>query len=140
MILRAAAADLVARGHAPHQRWWQQWSAEDERAAAQQRLGAKAAGFKLGAIAAFDDGSVYVLNDQSPAGKIAGALGLAPLPTQQTKGEAVDLISTEQLAAVKGGNVVDLTEDESQQLHFDSVLTVGPNAALLERLVTAALA
>ena len=25
-------ADLVARGRAPHQRWWQQWSAEDERA------------------------------------------------------------------------------------------------------------
>jgi iron complex transport system ATP-binding protein len=23
--------DLVARGRAPHQRWWQQWSAEDER-------------------------------------------------------------------------------------------------------------
>ena len=26
--------DLVARGRAPHQRWWQQWSAEDERAVA----------------------------------------------------------------------------------------------------------
>lgn len=26
------AGDLVARGRAPHQRWWQQWSAEDERA------------------------------------------------------------------------------------------------------------
>ncbi|KUL37189.1 ABC transporter [Streptomyces sp. NRRL F-4489] len=25
-------ADLVARGRQPHQRWWQQWSAEDERA------------------------------------------------------------------------------------------------------------
>jgi len=24
--------DLVARGRTPHQRWWQQWSAEDERA------------------------------------------------------------------------------------------------------------
>ncbi|MCZ0971193.1 ABC transporter ATP-binding protein [Streptomyces noursei] len=24
--------DLVARGRQPHQRWWQQWSAEDERA------------------------------------------------------------------------------------------------------------
>jgi len=24
--------DLVARGRAPHQRWWQQWSADDERA------------------------------------------------------------------------------------------------------------
>ncbi|MER5973016.1 ABC transporter ATP-binding protein [Streptomyces sp. NPDC002055] len=27
-------ADLVARGRQPHQRWWQQWSAEDERAVA----------------------------------------------------------------------------------------------------------
>jgi iron complex transport system ATP-binding protein len=26
------AGDLVARGRSPHQRWWQQWSAEDERA------------------------------------------------------------------------------------------------------------
>ncbi|MEE4425191.1 MULTISPECIES: ABC transporter ATP-binding protein [Streptomyces] len=25
-------ADLVARGRQPHQRWWQQWSADDERA------------------------------------------------------------------------------------------------------------
>ncbi|PJT51181.1 cobalamin/Fe(3+)-siderophore ABC transporter ATP-binding protein, partial [Streptomyces albidoflavus] len=25
-------ADLVARGRQPHQRWWQQWSEEDERA------------------------------------------------------------------------------------------------------------
>lgn len=44
------------------------------------------------------------------------------------------------LDVVKAGKVVDLTEDESQQLYFDSVLTVEPNAALLERLVTAALA
>ena len=29
------AADLVARGRAPHQRWWQQWSPEDERAVAE---------------------------------------------------------------------------------------------------------
>ncbi|WP_344584540.1 ABC transporter ATP-binding protein [Streptomyces lunalinharesii] len=27
--------DLVARGRQPHQRWWQQWSAEDERAVAE---------------------------------------------------------------------------------------------------------
>ena len=26
------AGDLVARGRSPHQRWWQQWSTEDERA------------------------------------------------------------------------------------------------------------
>jgi iron complex transport system ATP-binding protein len=26
------AGDLIARGRSPHQRWWQQWSAEDERA------------------------------------------------------------------------------------------------------------
>ncbi|MFI6940563.1 ABC transporter ATP-binding protein [Streptomyces sp. NPDC050418] len=28
-------ADLVARGRQPHQSWWQQWSAEDERAVAE---------------------------------------------------------------------------------------------------------
>ncbi|WP_202487091.1 MULTISPECIES: ABC transporter ATP-binding protein [unclassified Streptomyces] len=28
-------ADLVARGRQPHQRWWQQWSAQDERAVAE---------------------------------------------------------------------------------------------------------
>ncbi|WP_189301283.1 ABC transporter ATP-binding protein [Streptomyces albospinus] len=28
-------ADLVARGRQPHQRWWQQWSAADERAVAE---------------------------------------------------------------------------------------------------------
>jgi len=27
-----SVGDLVARGRSPHQRWWQQWSAEDERA------------------------------------------------------------------------------------------------------------
>ena len=27
--------DLVARGRSPHQRWWQQWSADDERAVAE---------------------------------------------------------------------------------------------------------
>ena len=27
--------DLVARGRAPHQRWWQQWSIADERAVAE---------------------------------------------------------------------------------------------------------
>ena len=140
-----------------------------EVAAGRKRLGSRAAGFRLRALAAFDDGSVYVLNDQSPIGKVATALGLAPLPAQVATGEAVDLISSEQLAtvdgdllvllhlgegdgmpslrrkavftgleAVRAGRVVDLTEDESQQVYFDSVLTVGPNAALLERLVTEA--
>ncbi|MFE6687082.1 ABC transporter ATP-binding protein [Streptomyces sp. NPDC057743] len=28
-------ADLVARGRQPHQRWWQQWSGQDERAVAE---------------------------------------------------------------------------------------------------------
>ena len=138
-------------------------------AASKQRLGDRAKGFTLRAMAAFDDGSVYVLNDQSPAGKIAADLGLAPLPAQRAAGEAVDTISLEQLSTVDGdllvllhfgegdgmpalrkksfftsldvvkaGRVVDLTEDESQQLYFDSVLTVEPNAALLERLVMSA--
>jgi hypothetical protein len=40
------------------------------------------------------------------------------------------------LAVVKAGNVVDLTKDESDAIYFDSVLTIEPNLALLERLVT----
>ncbi|MET7639769.1 ABC transporter ATP-binding protein [Streptomyces sp. NPDC005438] len=37
-------SDLVARGRQPHQRWWQQWSAEDERAVreAMERTGVAA--------------------------------------------------------------------------------------------------
>ena len=138
-------------------------------AEARTALPASAAGLRLNAIAAFDDGSIYVLNEQSPAGKLAAALGLAPLPGQATEGEVVDLLSAEQLSAVDGdlllllhfgdgdgmpalqeksvyqdlavvqaGNVVDLTEDESDAIYFDSVLTVEPNLALLERLVGAA--
>ncbi len=44
------------------------------------------------------------------------------------------------LGAAKAGRVVDLGEDESEQAYFDSVLTVEPNARLVERLVSAALA
>jgi iron complex transport system substrate-binding protein len=140
-------------------------------AAAKSRLPAGAAGLKINAIAAFDDGSIYVLNGQSPAGKIAAALGLAPLPAQGTDGEVVDLLSAEQLGSIDGdlllllhfgdgdgtaalqeksvyrdlavvqaGKVVDLSQDESDSLYFDSVLTVEPNVALLERLVTGAAA
>jgi len=138
-------------------------------AEARTRLPASATGLRLNAIAAFDDGSIYVLNDQSPAGKLSAALGLAPLPGQATEGEVVDLLSAEQLSAVDGdlllllhfgdgdgmpalqeksvyqdlavvqaGNVVDLTKDESDAIYFDSVLTIEPNLALLERLVAAA--
>ena len=140
-------------------------------AEARTRLPEGAAGLRLNAIAAFDDGSIYVLNEQSPAGKLAAALGLAPLPAQATEGEVADLLSAEQLstidgdvllllhfgdgdgtpalqeksvyqdlAAVKAGRVVDLTKDESDAIYFDSVLTVEPNVALMERLVTEATA
>jgi iron complex transport system substrate-binding protein len=140
-------------------------------AAAASRLPAGAADLKVNAIAAFDDGSIYVLNEQSPAGKIAAALGLPPLPSQGTEGEVVDLLSAEQLASIDGdlllllhfgdgdgtaalqeksvyrdlavvraGKVVDLSQDESDSLYFDSVLTVEPNVALIERLVTQAVA
>lgn len=136
---------------------------------ARTRLPAGAAGLRLNAIAAFDDGSIYVLNEQSPAGKLAAALGLAALPAQATEGEVADLLSAEQLsrvdgdlllllhfgdgdgmpalqektvyqslAAVQAGAVVDLTQDESDALYFDSVLTIEPNLALLERLVARA--
>lgn len=138
-------------------------------AAARGRLSA-AAGLRLNVISAFDDGTVYALNAQSPAGKLADALGLAPLPAQQAEGEASDQLSLEQLDRIDGdlllfqhygegdgadqlkatalwqgldvvraGRVVDLTEDESNQLYFDAVLTVEPNVALLERVVRSAL-
>jgi iron complex transport system substrate-binding protein len=138
-------------------------------AAARGRL-TDAAGLTVNVVNAFDDGSLYVLNDRSPAGKLASALGLASLPPQQTEGEAIDQISREQLDRVDGdlllvlnfgegdgsealeatslwqgldvvraGNVVNLTEDESQQLYFDAVLTVEPNVALLERAVRSVL-
>jgi iron complex transport system substrate-binding protein len=139
--------------------------------AAKDRLGASAAGLRVNFMMAFDDGSIYVLNEQSPAGKIAAALGLAPLPAPATEGEVADTLSPERLstvdgdllvllhfgdgdgapalqeksvyqdlAAVRAGKVVDLTLDESDALYFDSVLTVEPNVALLERLIGDALA
>lgn len=138
-------------------------------AAGRERLSA-ASGLRMNVVASFDDGSVYVLNDQSPAGKLAAALGLAPLPAQQTEGEASEQISLEQLArvdgdvllmqhfgdgdgsdalkqsslwqgleVVKAGRVIDLTQDESDQIYFDAVLTVEPNVALLERVLRSAL-
>lgn len=70
-------------------------------ASARDRLSA-AAGLRMNVVSSFDDGSVYVMNDQSPAGKLAAALGLAPLPTQQTDGEAIEQISLEQLGRVDG--------------------------------------
>lgn len=74
---------------------------DDDVSVAKTRL-ADIAGLKVRAVAAFDDGSVYLLNDQSPLGKLAPALGLAPFPTQRTKGEAVDSVSLEQLELLDG--------------------------------------
>lgn len=76
-------------------------AADDEVAAAKERF-AKVAGLKVRAVTAFDDGSVYLLNDHSPLGKLAPALGLAPFPAQRTKGEAVDTVSLEQLDLLDG--------------------------------------
>lgn len=129
-----------------------------------------ARGLQVRALAAFSDGTVYVLNADSPAGKIATALGLGDMPPADTDGEAVNEVSEELLSlvdgdlllllhfspdddgatdlatkgvfqnleVVKAGNVVDLTEDESHQLYFDSVLTVVPNAEVLSRVATSA--
>ena len=139
-------------------------------AAAAGRLAA-AKGKRLRALAAFSDGSVYQLNDASPLGKVAAALGLAPLPAAATPGEAVDQISLEQLGqadgdllllmrfggdgdgtdaltarsvyrqlpVVRAGRVVEVAEDDAHALYFDSVLTVEPNAAYLERVVRTSL-
>lgn len=63
---------------------------------------AAAKGKRVRALAAFSDGSVYQLNDASPLGKLAAALGLAPLPAAKTEGEAVDQLSLEQLSQADG--------------------------------------
>nr|WP_281373089.1 ABC transporter substrate-binding protein [Kineococcus aurantiacus] len=135
-------------------------------------LTARARALTVRTVAAFDDGSLYVLNDQSPAGRVAAAMGLPGLPAATTDGEAVEVLSAEQLVqlesdllvlldfgagraatdalrareafqqleVVRAGHVVELDEEQSNQLYFDSVLTVEPNAALLARLVTDAVA
>ncbi|WP_432515105.1 ABC transporter substrate-binding protein [Kineococcus sp. SYSU DK001] len=139
-------------------------------AATAAALPAAARAVTVRTVAAFDDGSLYVLNDTSPAGKAAAALGLPPLPARATPDEAVEVLSAEQLVQLEGdllvlldfgagraatdalraregfqrldvvraGRVVELGEEESNQLYFDSVLTVEPNADLLARLVTEA--
>ncbi len=146
--------------------------AEKDAAVAELAAGLPAAarGLRVRALAAFSDGTVYVLNADSPAGKLATALGLGEMPAAGTEGEAVDEVSEELLSlvdgdlllllhfgaeddgadalatkgvfqnleVVKAGNVVDLTEDESHQLYFDSVLTVVPNAEVLTRVASSA--
>ena len=62
----------------------------------------RATGLRLRAITAFSDGSVYQLNDASPLGKIAAAMGLPPLPAAQAAGQAVDVLSLEQLTVLDG--------------------------------------
>lgn len=76
-------------------------AADDQVAAAKPRF-QRFAGLKVRFATAFDDGSVYVLNDQSPIGKLASALGLAPFPTQATDGEAINPVSLEQLTVIDG--------------------------------------
>jgi iron complex transport system substrate-binding protein len=157
--LEEEAADLEAR-------------TDDAVAAIRSELPAAAEGLVLRAATAFPDGTVYALNDASPLGKVAEALGLAPLPAAQAEGEAVDEVSLEQLDVLDGdlllllnfgadsdgtaqltersvfqrlgvvtaGNVVEVPEDESHSLYFDSVLTVEPNARLLERVLRDAVA
>jgi iron complex transport system substrate-binding protein len=76
-------------------------AADDQVAAAKTRF-ARFAGLKVRVATAFDDGSVYVLNEQSPIGKLATALGLAPFPAQVTDGEAINPVSLEQLTVIDG--------------------------------------
>ncbi len=135
-------------------------------------LGGRTEGFRLRGVCSFTDGSVYSFNADSPLGRTAAALGLAPLPPSRTPGEALDQISLEQLdlvdgdlvlvmhfddapdgypqlaarsvwtqlEAVRAGRVVELGPDESNQLYFDAVTTVEPNAAVVDRLVRSVLA
>ena len=74
----------------------------DEAVAAARTRFAPFAGLEVRAVTASDDGSVYLLNDKSPLGKLAPALGLAAFPTQRTEGEAVDPVSLEQLQLLDG--------------------------------------
>lgn len=126
-------------------------------------LGA-ARGLQVHATGTVGDGTAYLLNDDSPLGKIARALDLAPLPPATTPGEAVNEVSLEQLDVLDGdllllldlggpdlrqqevftrlpvvrdGRTAALTAAESDQLYFDSVLTVVPNAELLAARIDA---
>ncbi|WP_369068241.1 ABC transporter substrate-binding protein [Kineococcus terrestris] len=63
---------------------------------------AEARGLRVQALTAFPDGSVYLLNSDSPLGKAAAALGLAPLPAPDTAGEAVNLLSAENVPLADG--------------------------------------
>lgn len=76
--------------------------ATDAEVAAAKTRFARFAGLKVRAVTAFDDGTVYLLNDRSPLGKLAPALGLGPFPAQRTPGEAVDPVSLEQLGLLDG--------------------------------------
>jgi iron complex transport system substrate-binding protein len=71
-------------------------------AEAASRLPAGARGKRVRALAAFNDGTVFQLNDASPLGKLAPALGLAPLPPSRTPGEAIDEVSLERLGEADG--------------------------------------
>jgi iron complex transport system substrate-binding protein len=61
------------------------------------RLEQRPGPLRLRGVSAFSDGSVYLLNDASPLGKMAEALGLAPFPAAKDEGEAVDQLSLERL-------------------------------------------
>jgi iron complex transport system substrate-binding protein len=61
------------------------------------RLERRPSPLRLRGVSAFSDGSVYLLNDASPLGKLAQALGLEPFPAAKARGEAVDQLSLERL-------------------------------------------
>jgi ABC-type Fe3+-hydroxamate transport system substrate-binding protein len=76
------------------------------------RLGQRSSPLRLRGVSAFSDGSVYVLNDDSPLGKLAEALGLEPFPAAKADGEAVDQLSLERLDELEADLLLVLTFDD----------------------------
>jgi iron complex transport system substrate-binding protein len=72
---------------------------EEQVAAAAGRL-QPYAGLRVGFISVFSGGLVYVMNDQSPVGKLLDELGLQPLPAAVAAGAAVDELPLEQLGSL----------------------------------------
>jgi iron complex transport system substrate-binding protein len=69
-------------------------------------------GLKVQAVTVFEGPEIYRLNDASPLGKLAPALGLAPFPAAGTAGEAVDAVSLEKLTEIDADVLLVQTFDE----------------------------
>lgn len=75
--------------------------------------------FTVRAVCAFTDGSIYAFNADSPLGRTAEALGLAPLPASTTPGEAINQISAEELDQLDGDLLLVLAFDDGPNGNAD---------------------